>query len=78
MFVEGDPAPVIGNICMDLSMIDVTDIIKNKGISVREGDEVIIFGDEYPISNLAENLGTIPYEILTVISRRVIRVYYYE
>ena len=78
IFVEGCPAPVIGNICMDLTMIDVTDIIENKGISVREGDEVIIFGDEYPISNLAEDLGTIPYEILTVISRRVKRVYYHE
>ena len=42
------------------------------------GDEVIIFGDEYPVTEFAKNLGTIPYEILTGISRRVKRIYFYE
>ena len=62
---------IIGNICMDMSMVDVT------GLDVNEGDEVIIFGDDYPISEVANNLNTIPYEILTSISGRVKRIYYH-
>jgi alanine racemase len=53
-------------------MIDLTDI------QAEEGDEVIVFGDDYPLTNLARQLETIPYEILTSISRRVTRVYYKE
>lgn len=72
MLVRGKKAPVIGNICMDMTMIDVT------GIGAEEGDEVIIFGEEIPITLVAEKSGTIPYEILTGISERVKRVYFHE
>jgi len=72
VLVNGKRAPIIGNICMDLTMIDVT------GLNVNEGDEVIIFGEELPITELAEQLNTIPYEILTSISQRVKRVYVWE
>ena len=65
-------APVIGNICMDMCMVDLTDI------DAQEGDEVVIFGDRYPMTEMAKQLGTIPYEILTGISYRVKRVYYHE
>jgi Alr-MurF fusion protein len=72
VWINGNLAPVIGNICMDMCMIDVTDI------EVNEGDRVIIFGKEYPASKLAEQLGTIPYEIFTSVSQRVKRVYFQE
>ena len=71
--VNGTPAPIIGNVSMDTCMIDVTDI-KN----VSEGDDVIVFGEKPTIAELAEKLDTIPYEILTSISRRVKRVYIQE
>jgi alanine racemase len=70
--VKGKPAPIVGNICMDMCMINVT------GLDVREGDEVIIFGDGLSVTRLAEQLGTIPYEVLTGISSRVKRVYFQE
>jgi alanine racemase len=70
--VNGKFAPTIGNICMDMCMLDVT------GIKVNEGDTVIIFGEDLPVNDLAEKLGTIPYEILTSISSRVNRIYYQE
>ena len=70
--INGRFAPIIGNICMDMCMVDITDI------PAEEGDEVIIFGKDYPISKLANEIETIPYEILTSVSRRVKRVYYYE
>ena len=73
MMVWGKKAPIIGNICMDMTMIDVTDIPE-----AREGDEVIVFGKELPIQQLAEWDNTIPYEILTRISKRVRRVYFEE
>jgi alanine racemase len=57
---------------MDMTMIDVT------GIDAREGDEVVIFGKELPITRLADEMNSIPYEILTGISQRVKRVYYQE
>ncbi|WP_010421095.1 bifunctional UDP-N-acetylmuramoyl-tripeptide:D-alanyl-D-alanine ligase/alanine racemase [Anaerophaga thermohalophila] len=72
MMVNGRLASIVGNICMDMCMIDLTDI------NAEEGDEVIVFGDDYPLTNLARQLDTIPYEILTSISRRVARVYYRE
>jgi alanine racemase len=68
----GVKAPVIGTICMDMCMIDIT------GINVSEGDRVIIFGDELPVSEVAATLGTISYEILTSIGQRVKRVYFKE
>ena len=79
LFINGRTAPVIGNISMDTCMIDITDIVTGpNSITVNEGDEVIVFGDEYLLDRLARDLGTIPYEILTNISRRVKRVYFYE
>jgi alanine racemase len=78
LFIHGMPAPIIGNICMDLCMVDITDILENGDINIQEGDEVIVFGDEYPLTLLATDLGTIPYEILTSLSRRVKRVYFHE
>ncbi|MCQ2238027.1 MAG: bifunctional UDP-N-acetylmuramoyl-tripeptide:D-alanyl-D-alanine ligase/alanine racemase [Bacteroidaceae bacterium] len=68
--VNGHKAPYIGNICMDVCMIDVTDI------PCREGDKVVIFGAELPVCVLSDWLDTIPYEILTGISSRVKKVYY--
>lgn len=68
--VNGQKAYYVGNICMDVCMIDVTDI------DCKEGDHAIIFGDDLPVTVLAEILGTIPYEVLTSISNRVKRVYY--
>ena len=73
MHVRGHEAPVIGTVCMDMTMIDVTDVP-----GVQEGDEVIIFGKEIPVQQLAIWAGTIPYEILTGISQRVKRVYFEE
>lgn len=67
--VRGKRCPVVGNVCMDLAMIDVT------GTDAQVGDEVVIFGDQLTIEELANRLGTIPYEILTSVSRRVKRVY---
>ncbi|MCK9180547.1 MAG: bifunctional UDP-N-acetylmuramoyl-tripeptide:D-alanyl-D-alanine ligase/alanine racemase [Bacteroides sp.] len=70
--VNGKKAPYVGNICMDVCMIDVTDI------KCKEGDSVIIFGEELPITILSDSLNTIPYEILSNVSKRVKRVYYQE
>jgi Alr-MurF fusion protein len=72
MFINGNPAPVIGNICMDMTMLDIT------GIDAREGDEVIVFGDEPTVTNVADWADTISYEILTSISQRVKRIYFEE
>ncbi len=73
MFIKGQLAPVIGTVCMDMTMLDVTDIP-----GVAEGDDVIIFGKELPVQELAAWANTIPYEIMTGISQRVKRVYYEE
>ncbi|WP_321479265.1 bifunctional UDP-N-acetylmuramoyl-tripeptide:D-alanyl-D-alanine ligase/alanine racemase [uncultured Bacteroides sp.] len=70
--VNGQKAAYVGNICMDVCMIDVTDI------DCKEGDKVVIFGDELPITVLSDLLGTIPYEVLTGISSRVKRIYYQD
>ena len=73
MWVKGVLAPVIGTVCMDMVMIDITDIPH-----VQEGDEVILFGRELPVSRVAHWAQTIPYEMLTGISQRVKRVYFEE
>ncbi len=73
MLVKGQKAAVVGTVCMDMTMIDVTDIN-----DVKENDEVIIFGKELPVQQLATWSGTIPYEIMTGISQRVKRVYFEE
>ena len=70
--VRGHRAPTIGNICMDMCMIDVT------GLGAQVGDTVTIFGADPTVEELASILGTIPYEILTSVSHRVKRVYYHE
>ena len=66
--VNGHRVPTLGNICMDMSMLDVT------GLDVKVGDTVTIFGENPTISELAEILGTIPYEILTSVPRRIERI----
>lgn len=73
IFVKGKLAPVTGMVCMDMTMIDITDFPE-----VEEGDEVIIFGKELPVQQLAKWAGMIPYEIMTGISQRVKRIYYEE
>lgn len=72
MWVNGSLVPVIGNVCMDMTMLDIT------GKDIREGDEVIVFGEPLPVYQLASWAQTIPYEILTGISQRVRRVYFEE
>ena len=72
ILVNGQLVPTVGNICMDLCMIDLT------GIEAQEGDSVTVFGKGYSFKNLASQLNTIPYEILSNVSRRVKRVYFKE
>lgn len=72
VLINGQYAPIIGNVCMDLCMVDVTDIKAN------EGDTVILFGENLSVIELAESIGTIPYEILTSVSPRVKRIYIKE
>ncbi|WP_207423358.1 bifunctional UDP-N-acetylmuramoyl-tripeptide:D-alanyl-D-alanine ligase/alanine racemase [Desertivirga brevis] len=72
MLVNGQQVPTIGNICMDMCMLDIT------GISASEGDEVIVFNEVVRVEDIARQLETIPYEVLTGISERVKRIYYYE
>ena len=67
--VNGQKAEYVGNICMDVALIDVTDI------PCREGDSVEIFGEHLPVTTLSDTLGTIPYELLTGVSNRVKKVY---
>lgn len=73
VMVRGRMVPVIGTVCMDMFMADVTDVP-----AVREGDDVIIFGETLPVQSVAEWAGTIPYEIMTGVSQRVKRVYFEE
>ncbi len=70
--VNGQKAEYVGNICMDVALIDVTDI------PCYEGDQVEIYGRQLPVSVLSDILGTIPYEVLTSVSNRVKRVYYQD
>lgn len=72
MVVNGQIVPTIGAICMDMCMLDVS------SVAVEVGDEVQVFGENLPISQLASQIETIPYEILTNVSQRVKRVYFYE
>ena len=70
--VNGQKAPYVGNICMDVALIDVTDI------PCKEGDTVEIFGEHLPVTVLSDILDTIPYEVLTGVSNRVKKVYYQD
>ena len=72
VLINGQRCPIIGNICMDACMVDVTDI------EAHEGDTVVIFGKGLEVNELSDRLHTIPYEILTSVSPRVKRVYYRE
>ena len=72
VWVRGKRCPVVGNVCMDQAMIDVT------GADARPGDIVEVFGEHMPLEELADKLHTITYEILTSVSRRVQRIYFYE
>ncbi|WP_194775056.1 bifunctional UDP-N-acetylmuramoyl-tripeptide:D-alanyl-D-alanine ligase/alanine racemase [Pararhodonellum marinum] len=72
VLIRGLVAPVIGNVCMDMTMVDVT------GIDVNEGDEVIVYGNQLSLKEMAGTIGTIPYELLTNVSSRVKRVYYLD
>jgi alanine racemase len=72
MWVNNKPAHIIGNVCMDMCMLDVT------GISCKEGDTVIVFDGEHSIEDVAKDMGTIAYEVLTNVSPRVKRVYWQE
>ena len=72
MMIKGKLAPTVGNITMDMCMLDVSDI------DAQEGDEVVVFNEQYRIELLAQQIGTISYEILTNVSQRVKRVYFYE
>jgi alanine racemase len=71
-YINGQMAPILGNVCMDMCMVDITEI------NCQEGDEAELFGKNKSIENIAEQLNTIPYEILTSISQRVKRIYVSE
>lgn len=72
VLVHGQRAKIIGSICMDMLMIDITNI------PATEGDEVVIFDENLRITEIAEKWGTIPYEVMTSISQRVKRIFYKE
>ena len=72
MIINGEQAPIIGSVCMDMCMLDIS------RIKCKEGDPVLVFGEQHPISLLAKYVDTIPYELFTGISRRVKRVYFHE
>lgn len=72
MVINGNKAPIVGNVCMDMCMLDVT------GLNAEEDDEVVVFGKEQSILEFAKLMDTIPYEALTGISPRVKRIYYQE
>ncbi len=72
LYINGFLVPIVGNVCMDMCMVDIT------GYNIHEGDEVIVFGKEQPVTDLANALETIPYEIFTSVSSRVKRIYFQE
>jgi alanine racemase len=72
VLIHGQRCPLIGNVCMDMCMVDVT------GLEVKAGDEVILFGPQLTLVELAKCIGTIPYELLTNVSSRVKRIFYSE
>ncbi|WP_299759014.1 bifunctional UDP-N-acetylmuramoyl-tripeptide:D-alanyl-D-alanine ligase/alanine racemase [uncultured Pontibacter sp.] len=72
VLINGHRCPIIGNVCMDMTMVDVT------GVEVKAGDAAIMFGPELTLVELAQQIGTIPYELLTNVSTRVKRIFYSE
>jgi len=73
VYIQNKPFAVIGNVCMDMTMIDISDCN-----DIKEGDEVIIYGKQIPVQEIAKTIDTIPYELLTAIGERVKRLYYSE
>ncbi len=73
VLIHGSKAPVVGNVCMDMVMVDVSAIPEAKA-----GDEALVYGEQISLKELADRIGTIPYELLTNISTRVKRVYYLD
>lgn len=73
VMIRGQKAPIAGNVCMDICMVDVTDVA-----GAKVGDVVTLFGDENPVWEMSDKIGTIPYEIMTGIGRRVKRIYFYD
>ena len=73
VLIQGKKAPTIGNICMDMTMVDISEIPEAK-----EGDEVIIFSKDLPVEALANSIETIPYEAFTNLSERIKRVYFQD
>ena len=69
IYINNQKAPIIGNVCMDMIMVDITTI------ECKETDEVVIYNGEFTASNLAESANTISYEIITATSRRIKRVF---
>ena len=69
VIIQGQKVPIIGKVCMDMCMLDVT------GLTVHEGDEVVVYGEGNTVADMAEAAGLISYELLTRISKRVPRVY---
>jgi Alr-MurF fusion protein len=72
VLINGKKAPVIGNVCMDMTMVDISNI------DAKAGDEAIIYGEKISLKELGDQIGTIPYELLTNISTRVKRIYYLD
>ncbi len=72
VIIKNKKAPILGSVCMDMLMVDITEI------DCKEGSEVIIFGENPTVNFMAKQLDTIPYEIMTSISQRVKRVFYRE
>jgi len=72
VMIAGRLVPIVGKICMDMCMVDVT------GLEVKEGDEVIVYGDCNPVDKVAESIHRIPYELMTAVSKRVQRIYIKE
>ena len=70
VWIRGRICPIVGNVCMDMTMVDITDYPE-----ISLDDEVIVFGKEHSIVKVAHDAGTIPYEIMTGISQRVPRIY---
>ncbi len=73
VFIKGRKAPLLGNICMDMAMVDITDIP-----NVYEGDSAEVFGPHISVSEVSRSIGTISYEVLTGIGQRIKRVYIEE
>jgi alanine racemase len=73
MLINGKLAPVVGSVCMDMTMVNITGIE-----GVKDGDEVFVFGKSLPVAEVAAWANTIPYELMTSVSQRVKRIYYQE